>query len=878
MARTARTYRNLGRNPRYTTKMQTMANGMYLTKQVIPEGYAKKMVNYDIDDTGSYIRPRKGRTLLQTLEYPNGELGPATLTDYLYAYRHDEKEVDSIEDLVLSGGVYADPNTYFKVSRNLGVEPIYIASLQKTVDTRPYNDAGEVAGAGTVTTTNIDEFWAIRYNNSTERFEKVVNEDVGVIKARTIKNAYAFDKKFRGPVGRPVRTVLENELYTFTGVPITYKEYTANSELNNVENLGTTELTKIQLVNTGTGYKVHRERIKLYDVRPAQAMTGGYNMMSPEPYNFNNELGGALFCEAALPYESIDASTPVLSPKLGSTLHYHVLYQYPTVGRKLEYKVEQIDIHDTVTTLVDWGATGNEITTPEDLWYTHTWNSAGGYLRITIRDKEQGSSTESSCIVPNLIGLTNVDYDALELKTFDLSTCTGMITWMGCLGVYGVKSAENSIFFSDAGNTGYFPFPTNYISFENKILAVHNYLDYLLVITVDSVYIVSAGATLAQSTKRKLLDNIHIPEIDAINVAMFKDQIFFKTDTEFYVLKPNKYTADATDLKNYSNSTALINFTTNFTKEVVDILNDVYKPIWQYATIHNDDHKQIRFEDFDVLDTRSVAKDAEIHYIYTIVPRLTKASWTKAEEPNLGKLNLHIIYNTLTRSWRMYTVAVGDDTVDYNPVYYRNKQSGSYEEFFTHPIEGGSAIDVIKQTYDNVSDNYTSGDFNLTSWFNNYPYIDTGNIDIDDAFTKRFREVQFNLVNKEKEFIRFYTDFKLDGLETISATHYDIAHVVDPNDPDYGTIWITPIEYTNLDLVGLTTLSNEEEYDKIKLENSTSDLWNLDLSKFPDLNVITVRFELQGRGRRGSIQLLNTSLEKYELSNLTWVYRIMNAR
>ena len=45
-----------------------MANGMYLTKQVIPEGYAKKMVNYDIDDTGSYIRPRKGRTLLQTLE------------------------------------------------------------------------------------------------------------------------------------------------------------------------------------------------------------------------------------------------------------------------------------------------------------------------------------------------------------------------------------------------------------------------------------------------------------------------------------------------------------------------------------------------------------------------------------------------------------------------------------------------------------------------------------------------------------------------------------------------------------------------------------------------------------------------------------------
>ena len=57
-----------------------------------------------------------------------------------------------------------------------------------------------------------------------------------------------------------------------------------------------------------------------------------------------------------------------------------------------------------------------------------------------------------------------------------------------------------------------------------------------------------------------------------------------------------------------------------------------------------------------------------------------------------------------------------------------------------------------------------------------------------------------------------------------------------------------------------------------------SDHWALDLSKFPDLSVATVRFQLQGRGRRGALQLLNTSLQRYELADMHWVYRVMSAR
>ena len=85
MATTQEFYRLGSRLPRYTTKLSTFANGMYLTNQIIPEGYAKIMANYDIDDTGSCIRPRRGREQIQVLDYDSEALGPASLTDYVYA-------------------------------------------------------------------------------------------------------------------------------------------------------------------------------------------------------------------------------------------------------------------------------------------------------------------------------------------------------------------------------------------------------------------------------------------------------------------------------------------------------------------------------------------------------------------------------------------------------------------------------------------------------------------------------------------------------------------------------------------------------------------------------------------------------------------------
>ena len=140
MAKTQEFYRIGGRLPRYTTKLTTFANGMYLTKQLIPEGFAKVMVNYDIDDTGSNIRPKAGRKKIQAIDFGDSKPGPINVADYLYAYNEQGDEVESTKDVVMSYGSLTDrlklvgPNT----TGSKYSKPFYIAGLRTHTDNNQY--------------------------------------------------------------------------------------------------------------------------------------------------------------------------------------------------------------------------------------------------------------------------------------------------------------------------------------------------------------------------------------------------------------------------------------------------------------------------------------------------------------------------------------------------------------------------------------------------------------------------------------------------------------------------------------------------------------------------------------------------------------------
>ena len=858
MAITQKFYRLRKRNVRISTQLQTASYGMYLTNQNIPEGYVRVLVNYDIDDTGTCIKTRKGRELLETLPYIGVHyLGEMHVTDYLYVYNETMDEADDIKDALVSFGKYSKISDYINPSdletpAALDV-PVYMSQLAITTDTSIYDANDQIIEVGAIYQEKHNCAWCLYCDKGSEEFNKANVYDVGYVTARTIKNAYAYDKKLVRDVGRPIFAIMQNETYAFAAPTVEATLYPSNHEKNTFTNLSKARLSKLILQRDTNGYYFRRKPVIIKTLDPAEAMLKGFNLLSDSPYVFEDSSGGAPRILGFIPYKLDEPDIPVANFEIGVEYNMRVYYQYLTTGLTYEYKVELLDGSNSETDSVlfqDW----TTVTTGDPIAFHISFPYMLTVVKITIR-KENDTTTEYT---------TNWSYDCgadpkPEYKEFDFSTAKGIVSWASHLGVWGVKDATDSIFFSDVEDAGYFP-SNNMITFDNQILAVHNYLDMLLVVTTDSLIIVKAGDSISTCVQKKLMANIFIPELDAANIIVLKDQIFFKTDTQFYVLKNNQYTSDATDLKNYVNSTAIANYTVNFTVETLKILNKVFRPITDMVS--QERRKIVKFTDFDVINVQSAVKNEEVHYVYTIVPYI--------DEQQFGNLDLHLVYNTVSRSYRMYFKGIGDDNVSHTALLYRNKQSGVYYEIIPYNLPVNSNILIVKDSLNGRDDNIIQGDWQLTPYYNNYNYLDTGNVAIDDIATKRFRELQLNVVNHEQSKIRYYADIKVDGKLNIDSTEYEVQNITDPDDPEYGLVYVIPSAVDNLTVYGDTTLEDEES-ELIKY-------WEVDLSAFPDLDTVTVRFKLWGRGRRVCLQLLCTDLKYYELSTFVWVYRIMNVR
>ena len=864
MATTTKFYRLRGRNVRIATQEQTLLGGMYLTDQVVPETYAKIMVNYDIDDTGSCIKTRKGRLLHTTIPYEGyHKLGRMHITDYIYTYNEENTEVEDIKDVLLSYGTYGKIRDYME-GNNIEIPeaqdvPMFISDIKLNIDNAVYDEQGEVIIPGDVTVKETEDIWGLYCNKGAEEFHKIKNENIGYVSARTIKNAYIFDKKVANDLGYPIGTVLSNEIYAFSGSKIEANVCPSNESRNSFSNLGNLSLTKFKIRNTNEGYTIRREALTPREINPTQAQDTGYNMLSDSPYVLSDESGGAPRVLGILAYSPTHNDIPIFKYDVGTQYTFRVYYQYQNANLTYQYKLEVAEntgATPTYSTVVDW----TNFTTPAAIYINTTIPYLNTLFRVTVRVENQ-TNTESVLVHPFECNSTYAD---VEPREFNLRTAKGMFSWFGSIGLYGVKDAADTIFLSDVEDPSYFPYPNNTITFDNEILAVHNYLDMLLVITTDSIILVQAGTTYNLSTQKKVMTNIFIPEVDAMSAVILKDQIFFKTDTQFYVLKPNKYTSDATDLKNFTNSTAIANYTINFTKETLYILNRVFRPITNEESKLR--RKTVHFTDFDVINIESTVKNEEVHYVYTIVPYI--------EEKSFGNLDLHLVYNTISRSYRLYLQGIGDDNVSYTAKLYRNKQSGAFYEVIPYNLESSANILVVKESLNGRDDNIIQDDWQLTPYYNNYNYFDTGNVALSDIPNKRFRELQMNIINREDSKIRFYTDVKIDGKVNVTSTRYEIEQVTDPDDPDYGLVYVVPTEVDDLDTMmtayGNTALECED--------TELTKYWEIDLSAFPKLDIATIKLKLWGKGRHAAFQVLCTDLKNYELSTFTWVYRIMNVR
>ena len=91
---------------------------------------------------------------------------------------------------------------------------------------------------------------------------------------------------------------------------------------------------------------------------------------------------------------------------------------------------------------------------------------------------------------------------------------------------------------------------------------------------------------------------------------------------------------------------------------------------------------------------------------------------------------------------------------------------------------------------------------------------------------------------------------------------YTVQHITDPEDPEYGKVYVVR-EYAEPTVVyGVTML----------------DFWSLHNSQFPEQSVIKAHIDISGKGYYPRLKLVTRTSNLFELNNISWVYRDMNAR
>lgn len=900
MTTTTLSYRNRQRNTRTLTQPCTFNAGMFYTDFIVPDKYAKVLVNYDINDSSGALATRAGKineTVLlkdifndnvQASHLTSSEYGEPHLTDFLYASKADNfdltdaPEIEGLYDTVLSFGKpmkMDDVIPEHMLSDNIKGRTVIAAAYDVTRITGTkidYLHGNHCWGALQTNKEGWDLFteaYAYSYDTPSTLWKHIL----GAVTARTYHNAQIFGCPIVEDIVKPIYTVLDGEVYTFS---IPALNYINRDGIETITPTGVDkfELSKIYIdqYNPEEGdhqhYNIRRRAIEPMKLAAFQAYDNGYNLLLDDPYTFKNQKG-ATEIEGIIPYtDNTSEAKPVLinSLRLGYKYFFRVFVEYIEAA---DYEIKWE--YSKTGTEGSWEEIDNgfehigNITDDTVIGKTFLMTDTYFYIKITLREVgEQATERQTS------FGYYTTEVDSkIKLINYDLATAKGMFTWKKMIGLFGIKEAEDTVFFSDIDNPAYFPLKS-ILQFEGEIVKVIPMNDTLIIWTTDGCYAVTGGPLISTMQVDQVLTNVHLTPIDAETCSVLKDQLFFKMDNSFYVLKPNANTSDGTDLKSYLNSISIADLLEDFKPNMLSILNDVYRSIIakEHKPMHHIDKHGI--QDFNVTNVYSQISNSVLYYTCKIHPIFKY-------EQILKDMFIHLLYDPITRTWRIYTEGIMDGGIQYaSPLRHKDKNTGSVYTFdpflFRRNNTTVAGIAVNKFDKNHVSDNVT---LNMTDEYgypiktsivaDNYQFLDTGHPAIDDRPVKRFRELQIVMHNKHLDTIRFFSEFLIDGHKTIDTTHYDVKHITDPSDPAYGQIYVAPYMVENLELYGDTHLKNRLEPD---------DGWQLDLSQFPNLESVTVRFELFGKGKHARYKLTCADLKRYEISSIVWVTRTMNAR
>lgn len=555
------------RTARVATELVAFQKGIYYSNQIQEAGHARMLVNYDLIDNGKALRTRKGLAVENTgfnadITAGEGLWNPARASVAHYSGPlniEQESGGTNVVDVVLGLGT-PELEIFGDAAGQEGND-----LLQQICWTNL--DGLEFNFGGTPRTYSGVSGWAYVQNNKGQKGFPTLADIVGV-KGREI---------VRGEL-RPVSTILDGYIHL---IGTTQKP--TQTLVDGIRKWSAPTLKILRLDGSQTSdplaldisFDVHE--IEPHTPSAAEALTTGFNMLLDEPYEFNN-TSGTIEAKHIIPYAVGTSADPYgdikFTANTGELVRYALIYGYidgQTHKVRWDYQTPSSPANEWQV-LQDF--TTVTVGTANKVYIDYASPDPIFTLRATIR-KNDDTATERVITLPYV--LNSEAYKGLNSQTvYDLTTAKGMFTHKGMLGVYGVEGFEHGVFFSEVGNPGYFPYPGNVEWVVGSILNVVNYLDSLLIITSNTIYVMTGEGLLSTYSTTSLITNLNIKPVDALNIKVIKDQVFFKSDGKYYVLKPNAYTSDAADLRNFEISSPIQEVLDNFDSVADEVLTRLY--------------------------------------------------------------------------------------------------------------------------------------------------------------------------------------------------------------------------------------------------------------------------------------------------------------
>lgn len=856
----------------------TFASGMNFSDSPLEPGASKILVNYDIADDGTSLKPRAGIRLKDIAVASNTK---STNTDYAsfvdmqmsYAsgtltekdrYIIGCNPTDKKLFLVNTAESLAHPQLGFN-SAGYSVQGIGYGKV-KEYDDRQIHDlfiSSRISKNGVVKVRNMPTasseyngkiLWYVGNTTSTytkDKFYKCVNSSNTWVWQEVAVDVSGISKQ--------IGTVAWNDSYFYFGADSATGGYT---------------LRNIKLNDAGTSHVVNK--VNPLTLSALEASPNKFNMLLANPYTFANSIvAGAFVLQGVLCYEG---SNLVVSPRINKKYTYKLNYTVPS-NSKYNIVWEWKDYNATEFTQIKKQTVSITTSAPE-ISCSFAAPIKDSLMRVTVT----GYTGDTVNTYPDQVLAIGISCDAeaqqstanTTLKNYDLSKATGMCYWQNRLVLWGFD--DPIIFMSETNLPEWFPYPNNTDLFEEPIIHCEPYLDYLLVFTTKKLYQLTMLTDGTGWTKTCIQDNLYITEFDANVIKTIKNMVFFKSGNSYYMVVPAARSATAGGLTIAPIAKPIQGLLDNFSSNVIKIMQEVYGYIDNLTLI----------DYYNYIDYNDII----IHYVFETQTNFENPVGTaaSAEKPKI-QLNFCLIYDTAMRIWRIHVFSGVFKYYMFRPnatstgmlmgcskvsQKYSDSSTGQTLLFQTFEKNPNLPQDFYISHNLSITDNSDKIDA-ITRWFfenykfRNYQYLDTGYRALDYPNTKkRHREFQLRFNNKDEAALKFGFAFCIDGDMRRDMYKYAVEYNTNEESDRFQTIDVIPVLEEMVFVNPSTILADTE---------AGFNNWTLDTSEFSLGPLIKSRVRLiSGKGYNSKIVLLSTNETNYELLGICWVYKLMNLR